>query len=96
MLSILFVVSITDTYPHVHISHMHFSLGFLSDTVDDLMAKSSFTTDALDVDVDVTLVFMLAEVLFCFPTVGLEQIQREYQSLFKLLCLNHTGGHTHF
>jgi hypothetical protein len=55
---------------------MHFSLGFLSDTVDDLMAKSSFTTDALAVDVDVTLVFMLAEFLFCFPTaVGLEQIQ---------------------
>jgi len=49
------------TYPHVHISQMHFSLCFLSVFEDDfVMAKSSFTAaDVLDVEVDVTLVFIL-------------------------------------
>ena len=67
------------SYPHVHISQMHFSLCFLSDVVDDLMAKSSFTVDVLDVEV---LVFM---ILGC--TLMLLQInnQNEFQILF--VCL---------
>ena len=50
------------TYPHVHISQMHFSLCFLSIVFEDdfVMAKSSFAAaDVLDVEVDVTLVFIL-------------------------------------
>ena len=58
-------ISFEFTYPHVHISQMHFSLCFLSDVFeDDLIAKSSFTVDALDVEVDVTLVFMVKKMYF--------------------------------
>ena len=57
------------TYPHVHISQMHFSLCFLSEVFeDDLIAKSSFTVDALDVEVDVTLVFMVENKLVFSPS----------------------------